>query len=76
VIGCSVAYALAKGACGFCVVERGAAAGSGSTSASSAVVRFNYSTWVGVATAWESMRAWEQWEDHLVAPTSRVWPLH
>jgi len=65
VIGCSVAYALAKGGLRVCVVERGPAAGSGSTSASSAVVRFNYSTWVGVATAWESMRAWEQWADHL-----------
>jgi sarcosine oxidase subunit beta len=65
VIGCSVAYALAVSGLRVCVVERSPTAGSGSTSASSAIVRFNYSTWAGVATAWESRHSWEHWEDHL-----------
>ncbi|QKV97055.1 FAD-binding oxidoreductase [Streptomyces sp. NA02950] len=65
VMGCSIAYALAAGGRHVCVVERGPSAGSGSTSASSAVIRFNYSTWAGVASAWESKHAWEQWSDHL-----------
>jgi sarcosine oxidase subunit beta len=65
VMGCSIAYALAAGGRRVCVVERGPSAGSGSTSASSAVIRFNYSTWTGVASAWESKHAWEQWSDHL-----------
>lgn len=65
VIGCSVAHALAAGGRRVCVVDRGPAAGSGSTSASSAVVRFNYSTFAGVAAAWESKHAWEDWSGHL-----------
>lgn len=65
VIGCSVAYALARRGHSVCVVDRGPGAGSGSTSASSAVVRFNYSTFVGVASAWEAKQAWLQWQDHL-----------
>ena len=35
------------------------------TSASSAVIRFNYSTWPGVAASWESKHAWQHWTDHL-----------
>ena len=65
VIGCSVAYALAKRGYRVCAVDRGPAAGAGSTSASSAVVRFNYSTATGVASAWEAKHAWERWEEHL-----------
>ncbi|SES02858.1 Glycine/D-amino acid oxidase [Streptomyces sp. yr375] len=65
VIGCSVAYALAADGLRVHVVDRGPTAGHGSTSASSAVVRFNYSTWAGVASAWESRHVWERWEEHL-----------
>lgn len=65
VIGCSVAFALASAGRRVCVVERGGAAGCGSTSASSALMRFNYSTWEGVASAWESLHAWQQWQQHL-----------
>jgi sarcosine oxidase subunit beta len=68
VIGCSVALALAGTGRRVCVVERGGAAGCGSTSASSALVRFNYSTWEGVATAWESLHAWRRWRQHLGVP--------
>lgn len=65
VLGCSVAHALAIDGRDVCVVERGAAPGVGSTSASSAVVRFNYSTAVGVAASWESKHAWDIWPDYL-----------
>jgi glycine/D-amino acid oxidase-like deaminating enzyme len=37
----------------------------GSTSASSAIIRFNYSTFEGVATAWEAQHLWRSWPDHL-----------
>ncbi|WP_405987072.1 NAD(P)/FAD-dependent oxidoreductase [Streptomyces sp. NBC_00872] len=67
VLGCSVAYALAQDGRRVCVVDRNASAGSGSTSASSAVVRFNYSTFAGVAGAWESARIWQNWAQHLGA---------
>jgi sarcosine oxidase subunit beta len=39
----------------------------GSTSASSAIVRFHYSTFEGVALAWEAKHEWERWPDYLDA---------
>ncbi|MGV9558599.1 NAD(P)/FAD-dependent oxidoreductase [Streptomyces sp. NPDC003401] len=65
VIGCSIAHALAGTGLRVQVVDRGPAPGHGSTSASSAIVRFNYSTWAGVATAWEARHLWQAWEQHL-----------
>ncbi len=65
VIGASVAAELARDGRQVCVVDRGPSAGSGSTSASSAVVRYNYSTWTGVVAAWESKHCWEDWAGHL-----------
>lgn len=65
VIGCSIAYELARSGRSVVVLDRAKGAGMGSTSASSAVVRFNYSTATGVAAAWESKHLWEDWEEHL-----------
>ncbi|MCR1783441.1 FAD-binding oxidoreductase [Nocardioides carbamazepini] len=65
VVGCSIAHALARNGYRVCVLDRAGAVGSGSTSASSANIRFNYSTWEGVAIAWESYTMWEDWENHL-----------
>lgn len=65
VVGCSIAHSLARNGYRVCVLERGGTAGSGSTSASSANIRFNYSTWEGVATSWESHAMWTDWEAHL-----------
>jgi len=47
------------------VVDRLPGPGQGSTGASSAVVRFNYSTLDGVAAAWESWHHWADWAGHL-----------
>ncbi|RZQ65968.1 NAD(P)/FAD-dependent oxidoreductase [Amycolatopsis suaedae] len=65
VIGCSVALELARAGRDVVVVDKAAGAGQGSTSASSAIVRFNYSTFDGVATAWESLHCWAGWAAHL-----------
>ncbi|WP_029136562.1 NAD(P)/FAD-dependent oxidoreductase [Nakamurella lactea] len=65
VIGSAVALELARLGMTTIVVDRTGGAGHGSTSASSAIVRFNYSTWDGVATAWESKHCWEKWAEHL-----------
>ncbi|MCX4850649.1 FAD-binding oxidoreductase [Streptomyces sp. NBC_00893] len=73
VIGCSAALELAKSGLRVTVVDKLGGAGVGSTSASSAVVRFNYSAIDGVATAWEAKHCWEQWPDHL--EKSRSSPL-
>ena len=65
VIGASTAYELAKTGRRVLVVDKLAGPGQGSTSASSAVVRFNYSTRDGVAAAWESKHHWADWAGHL-----------
>lgn len=65
VIGSSIALELARDGLSVVVVDKASAPGQGSTSASSAVIRFNYSTWDGIATAWEAKHCWEKWADHL-----------
>jgi glycine/D-amino acid oxidase-like deaminating enzyme len=65
VIGSSIAFELAKSGRSVVVVDKASGPGQGSTSASSAVIRFNYSTWDGVALSWESKHCWEKWADHL-----------
>ncbi len=65
VIGSSVAWELAKNGYSVTVVDKESGAGQGSTSASSAVIRFNYSTFDSVALAWESYRGWQNWPNHL-----------
>ena len=65
VVGASTALELSRAGYAVTVVDKTGGPGHGSTSASSAVVRFNYSTWDGVAAAWESRFRWEKWGDHL-----------
>ena len=65
VIGSSVALELARAGRKVTVVDKGPAAGAGSTSSSSSIIRFSYSTLDAVLTAWEAAPAWEHWEDHL-----------
>lgn len=65
VVGSSIAYELARRGREVLVVDKGPGAGTGSTSASSAIVRFNYSTRTGVAAAWEAKHLWEDWEAFL-----------
>ncbi|MFK0113682.1 NAD(P)/FAD-dependent oxidoreductase [Streptomyces sp. NPDC091217] len=65
VIGAAVARELARAGRRVVVVDKSGGVGHGSTSASSAVIRFNYSTWDGVATAWESQHCWARWAEHL-----------
>jgi glycine/D-amino acid oxidase-like deaminating enzyme len=65
VIGSSIAFELARLGLSVVVVDKAGGPGHGSTSASSAIVRFNYSTWDGVATSWESKHCWDRWAEHL-----------
>jgi len=67
VIGSAIAYELARAGREVVVVDRLGGPGHGSTSASSAIVRFNYSTWAGVALSWEAKHCWERWPEHLGA---------
>jgi sarcosine oxidase, subunit beta len=65
VIGSSIALELARSGRQVVVVDKAGGVGHGSTSASSAVVRFTFSTAAGVATAWESKQHWAAWQEHL-----------
>jgi sarcosine oxidase subunit beta len=65
VVGSSTAFELAKSGRKVIVLDRGNAVGCGTTSLSSAIVRFNYSTLDGVMLAWESSRHWNCWRDYL-----------
>ncbi|MFI0967594.1 NAD(P)/FAD-dependent oxidoreductase [Streptomyces sp. NPDC021080] len=65
VIGAAVALELARTGRRVVVVDKADGVGHGSTGASSAIIRFDYSTWDGVATAWESRHCWARWAEHL-----------
>lgn len=65
VMGCSIAYELGRDGYAVTVLDKGPGAGHGSTSASSAIIRFNYSTYIGVAVSWEGRQIWADWREHL-----------
>jgi len=65
VIGSAVALELARSGRSVVCVDKGPAPGAGSTSASSSIIRFSYSTPDAVLTAWESAAIWQDWSGHL-----------
>ena len=65
VMGASITLELARSGRSVLCVDAGPAVGSGSTSSSSAIIRFNYSTWDSVLTAWEAAHRWKDFESHL-----------
>ena len=65
VIGSSVALELARGGRRVIVVDKGPAPGAGSTSSSSSIIRFSYSTRDAVLAAWEAAALWSDWAGHL-----------
>jgi sarcosine oxidase subunit beta len=65
VIGSAVALELARAGRSVVVVDKGPAPGAGSTSASSSIIRFSYSTRDAVLTAWEAASMWRDWPSHL-----------
>jgi sarcosine oxidase subunit beta len=67
VIGSSVALELTRRGLEVVCVDKLPAAGYGSTSCSSAIIRFNYSTPSGVAMAWEGSHYWLDWPNHVAS---------
>ena len=65
VIGSAVALELARSGRSVICVDKGRSPGAGSTSASSSIIRFSYSTLDAVLTAWEAALLWRRWADHL-----------
>ena len=65
VIGSAVAFELARSGKRVVVVDRLAGPGSGSTSASSSIIRYSYTTRDAILTSWEGAQMWFDWEAHL-----------
>jgi sarcosine oxidase subunit beta len=65
VIGCPIAYELAKMGYKTLNIDKLAGPGSGSTAGSCAIVRAHYSTADGVAMAYEGFKYWLNWEEYL-----------
>ena len=60
IIGCAIAYELAKGGRKVACVEKNPVAGSGSTCNSCAIIRTHYSTLNGAALAKSNYPFWEE----------------
>ena len=65
VIGSSVAFELAKRGYKTLNIDKLPTSGYGSTSNSCAIVRAHYSTWDGVALAYEGFFYWDDWDDYI-----------
>ena len=65
VIGSSVAFELAKRGYKTLNIDKLPTSGYGSTSNSCAIVRAHYSTWDGVAMAYEGFFYWDDWKNYL-----------
>ena len=72
IIGCAIAYELAKGGRSVACVEKYRAAGSGSTCNSCAIIRTHYSTLDGAALAKANYPYWENWQKYLDAEDGEV----
>jgi sarcosine oxidase subunit beta len=68
VIGSAIGLELARDGWDVTILERGSGVGHGSTAASSAVIRFTYSTHAGTAMAYESAEWWRTWSDYVQLP--------
>ncbi|MFQ5611351.1 MAG: NAD(P)/FAD-dependent oxidoreductase [Anaerolineae bacterium] len=65
VIGCAIAFELAKKGYQVLAVDKNDEVGHGSTSNSCAIVRTCYSTYQGVALAYEGIFYWRDWENYV-----------
>ena len=65
VIGSAIAFELAKRNYKTLNIDKLPTSGYGSTSNSCAIVRASYSTWDGVAMAYEGFFYWDDWADYL-----------
>lgn len=67
VIGCALALELSRRGHKTVNIDKADSAGAGSTINSCAIVRFSYSTPVGVNFAWEGAHYWKNWADYIDA---------
>ena len=65
VIGSAITLELARRGWRTLALDTLPTAGYGSTSASSAIIRFSYSTRAGVAMSYEGLRYWQHWSEYI-----------
>ncbi|MCP4357019.1 MAG: FAD-binding oxidoreductase [Chloroflexi bacterium] len=65
IIGCAVSFEMAKRGYKTLNIDKLPAAGYGSTSNSCAIIRAHYSTWDGVAMAYENALYWDDWANYI-----------
>lgn len=65
IIGSNLAFEMSKAGFRTLNIDKLPAAGYGSTANSCAIVRTHYSTWAGVAMAYEGFHYWQDWEQYL-----------
>ena len=65
IIGSNLAFEMSKAGYATLNIDKLPAAGYGSTANSCAIIRTHYSTWPGVAMAYEGFFYWKEWEDYL-----------
>jgi sarcosine oxidase subunit beta len=70
VIGSAIALELSRRGRPVVVLDKGPAAGHGSTAASSAIVRCTYSTVPGTTLAYEGLGYWHGWAQHVDLPAA------
>jgi sarcosine oxidase, subunit beta len=71
IIGANLGFEMSKAGYKTLNIDKLPAAGYGSTANSCAIVRCHYSTWPGVAMAYEGFHFWKNWEDYLDADDER-----
>ena len=71
IIGANLGFELSKAGYRTLNIDKLPAAGYGSTANSCAIVRCHYSTWPGVAMAYEGFHFWRDWADYLETDDER-----
>jgi sarcosine oxidase subunit beta len=71
IIGANLAFEMSKAGYRTLNLDKLPSSGYGSTSNSCAIIRTHYSTWAGVAMAYEGFFYWRDWADYLEAEDER-----
>jgi sarcosine oxidase subunit beta len=71
IIGANLGFEMSKAGFKTLNIDKLPAAGYGSTANSCAIVRCHYSTWPGVAMAYEGFHFWKDWENYLETDDER-----
>ncbi|MDH3499593.1 MAG: FAD-binding oxidoreductase [Acidimicrobiia bacterium] len=71
IVGANLGFEMSKAGYKTVNVDKLPAAGYGSTANSCAIVRTHYSTWAGVAMAYEGFHYWKDWDNYLEVDDER-----